>query len=159
MFALSGESTDVSPTCNVIVYDVTQKFDLYGLRRLYSSHDKRQGRRGEGKKEGTLLRGQKAGAPSPPPKRSAQCANYRNSGEDLVSPWWARASRGSVGGVYARVLRSRRPGRRARRLFVHSVAHSRALSAALVRALPERAAAFSAVGLAYRLLCPTIRGN
>ena len=28
---------------------------------------------------------------------------------DLVSPWWARASRGSVGSVYARVLRSRRP--------------------------------------------------
>ena len=42
----------MSPTCNVIVYDVTQKFDLYGLRRLYSSHDKRQGRRGEGKKRG-----------------------------------------------------------------------------------------------------------
>ncbi|MEE2893050.1 MAG: hypothetical protein VX766_12995, partial [Pseudomonadota bacterium] len=65
VFAPSEEPTDAPPTCTAIVYDVTQKFDLYGLRRLFSSHDKRQGRRSEGKKEGTLLRGQKAGAPSP----------------------------------------------------------------------------------------------
>ena len=35
MFAPSEEPTDAPPTCNAIVYDVTQKFDMYGLRRLF----------------------------------------------------------------------------------------------------------------------------